>query len=70
MNTVCPNCSSAAALGGDAVSVCTECASVSVAGASFSVPLMLVAAACVVGVFAAWRALRRVSIRPGRLALA
>lgn len=48
MTTCCPNCSSPAAMGTDVASMCTECASVSIAGASLSVPTMLVCAALAV----------------------
>ncbi len=40
MSTCCPNCS-AAALGTDAALLCTECATATVAGASFSLPMLL-----------------------------
>ena len=40
MNACCPNCSSTSALGNQAASACADCASVSVAGAS--VPISLV----------------------------
>ncbi|MEL7474026.1 MAG: hypothetical protein AAGK04_11980 [Planctomycetota bacterium] len=52
MTTTCPNCSSTAALGGEVTSICTECASVSVAGTSFSMPMLLAGVAGVVAV--AW----------------
>jgi hypothetical protein len=48
MSTCCPNCS-ATALGTDAVSVCADCVTATVAGASFSLPL-LVAGAIAAGV--------------------
>ena len=48
MTTCCPNCSSPAAMGTDLASMCTECASVSVSGASLSVPTMLACAALAV----------------------
>ncbi|MEM1329441.1 MAG: hypothetical protein AAGG07_02650 [Planctomycetota bacterium] len=44
MNTPCPNCSSASAVGSEMISACAECASVTVAGASLSIPGVLVAA--------------------------
>ncbi|MAJ46188.1 MAG: hypothetical protein CBC35_02705 [Planctomycetes bacterium TMED75] len=50
MTTCCPNCASPAAMGTDIASMCTECASVSIAGASLSVPTMLACAAFAVGV--------------------
>jgi len=37
----CPNCPSTAVLGTDAAMVCADCASVSVAGASLSLPVIL-----------------------------
>lgn len=48
MSTCCSNCS-AAALGSEAASFCTECATATVAGASFSLPSFL-AGALVAGV--------------------
>lgn len=61
MSTCCPNCS-ADAFGTEAASLCTECATATVAGGSFSLPVLLAAALAVgVGVIAS-RALRR---RPG-----
>ncbi len=49
MNTCCPNCASNSALGNELASVCTECASVSAAGFSFSMPILAAGAACVLG---------------------
>ena len=69
MTTCCPNCASSAALGTEAASVCTECASVSVAGASMSLPMMLAIAACTVAAVIAWRAVHR-ALRRGRVAVA
>ena len=43
MSTCCPNCS-AIAFGTDAASVCAECANATVAGASFSPPLIVAGA--------------------------
>ncbi len=43
MQTCCPNCS-AGALGADAGFVCTECATAGVAGASFSLPMVIAGA--------------------------
>ena len=63
--TSCPNCS-AAALGTDAASVCMECASVSVVGASFNVPMIILAATGAVAMAFAYRVWRRTP----RLALA
>ena len=64
MTTCCPNCSSPSAMGTDVVSLCSECASVSVAGASISIPAIIVAATLAVTVSAGlllvrkWRASR------------
>ncbi|MEM7755499.1 MAG: hypothetical protein AAF297_07660 [Planctomycetota bacterium] len=46
--SACPNCA-AAALGTEAVSICTECATATVAGTSLSLPL-LIGGAIVIGV--------------------
>ncbi len=43
MHTCCPNCS-AGALGTEAASICTECATATIAGASFSLPMFLAGA--------------------------
>ena len=59
MNTCCPNCASNAAFGNEIASVCTECASVSAAGFSFSMPLLLAGAVCALGMLAARRISRR-----------
>ena len=48
MTTCCPNCSSPDAMGTDIASICTECASVTVAGASISLPAIVACAALVV----------------------
>ena len=65
MTTCCPNCSSVTALGAESASICTECATVTVAGASLSLPLIL-AGVLVAGVTAvAFKMLRH---RAGRLA--
>lgn len=57
--TDCPNCVSSAALGTDAASVCSECASVSVLGASMNAPTLLALAAGTVAVALEWRAAKR-----------
>ena len=49
MTTCCPNCPSAVALGTEAASICTECATATIAGAAFNLPLLL-AGALVAGV--------------------
>lgn len=49
MNTCCPNCASNSALGNELASVCTEYASVSAAGFSFSMPILAAGVACVLG---------------------
>ena len=68
MTTCCQNCSSSAALGNDIASICTECASVSLAG--FSMPLtgLLLGAACGVIGLVAWKTARWSSRRVARLA--
>ena len=48
MSTCCPKCS-ASAFGTDAASICTECATATVAGASISLP-MIVAGVLAAGV--------------------
>ena len=59
--TICPNCS-AAALGTETASICTECVSATVAGATFSFP-MLIAGAVVatVALFVVRRLARQVT---------
>ena len=44
MHTCCPNCSSSSAIGNQAASACAECLSVSVAGASLPIGLILIVA--------------------------
>ena len=68
MTTCCPNCSSPAAMGTDIASVCTECASVTIAGSSMSIPVMLACAALAVGVGIAIKMFR--SARATRIACA
>ena len=70
MNACCPNCSSPAALGTEVASICTECASVSLAGTSFSIPMMMAAAATAMIVMTVAKRVRRSRGRIGRLALA
>ena len=41
MTPCCPNCGSAQTLGTEAASICTECATATVAGASISLPLLV-----------------------------
>lgn len=43
MSTCCPNCP-ATALGTETASLCTECATATVAGASFNLPLLIAGA--------------------------
>ena len=57
MNICCPNCLSDAAVGSQAASICTECASVSVAGASIGMGTLV---ACVVGVAVLGVAVQRI----------
>ena len=68
MTTCCPNCSSPAAMGTDIASMCTECASVTIAGSSMSIPTMLACAALAVGVGLAIKMFR--SARATRVACA
>lgn len=68
MSTCCPNCASSA-LGSDAASICAECVSVSVAGASMSLPMMLLTGVLVAGALLVGRALVRSSRRARRLAM-
>ena len=70
MNACCPNCASPAALGTDVASICTECASVSLAGTSFSIPMVIAAAAAAVIVMTVVKRVRRIRGRVGRLAFA
>lgn len=44
MHTCCPNCSSSSAIGNQAASACAECLSVSVAGASLPIGLVVTVA--------------------------
>ena len=69
MNTCCPNCASSAALGNDLASVCTECASVTLAGTSMPMTGLLLAAACGVVALVAWKTARWSSRRVARIAL-
>lgn len=61
MSTCCPSCS-ATAVGTEAASICTECATATVAGASFSLPLLFVGILAAGIALTAIRMLRR---RPG-----
>ncbi len=60
MSPCCPNCGSAQSLGNEAASVCNECATATVSGASISLPLFLVA------VFAAGVAVMAFRVLRGR----
>lgn len=62
MNTCCVSCVSPSA-GVEAVSVCTECLTVSAAGASLSVPAMVTAVATVIGLAIAVRVIRHFNAR-------
>ena len=65
MAICCPNCS-AAALGAETASICTECATATVAGASFSLPMMLAAAVGAAVLVLSLQAIRRMRHRmPG-----
>ena len=55
MNTCCPNC-----VGNDVAAICTETANVSIAGMSFSLPVMVTIAAGTAAVFFGWQAARRI----------
>lgn len=57
MSTCCPNCS-ASALGTEAATLCTECATATVAGASFSLPVLIAGALAVGAAVVAFRVLR------------
>lgn len=63
MTGCCPNCSSTASLGGEVASVCTECATVTVAGAEFNLPLLLATTAGAVLLAFAWKIARRAKTR-------
>ena len=69
MNTCCPNCASNSAVGNEIVSVCTECASVSAGGFSFSMPILAAGAACVLGLLLMRTIFRRARIQSSALAL-
>ena len=60
MSTACPNCS-AGTLGTEVAGVCTECATATVAGASFSLPMLIGGVVAAAVAFVAVRALIRVS---------
>ena len=60
MSTCCPNCSAPTALGNELASMCTECASVSVAGASFSLTGILACAALAITVGLAMKTIHHV----------
>ncbi|MEM1166150.1 MAG: hypothetical protein AAGI30_07650 [Planctomycetota bacterium] len=61
--TCCPNCSSAVAAGNEIVSVCTECAGVSVAGASLTLPTVLIGTAVIAATALTVGAIHRVLTR-------
>lgn len=63
MSTPCPICS-AAALGNDAASLCTECATATVAGTSFSLPGAIAAVALMAATYFAFKAARKALHRP------
>ena len=70
MSTCCPNCPSSAAIGSEVASVCTECASASVAGASLSLSTAITMAVVAAAAIYTWRMARRALRRSGRVALA
>ena len=59
MTQCCPNCGSAQSLGTEAASICTDCATATVAGASISLPLLFAGALAVGVAVIAFRMLRR-----------
>ena len=68
MTTCCPNCSSPSAMGTDVASLCTECANVTIAGSSMSIPTLIACAALAVGVSLTLKMIRRA--RAARVACA
>ncbi|MEL6330128.1 MAG: hypothetical protein AAFR38_10730 [Planctomycetota bacterium] len=64
--TICPNCS-ASAIGNEVASVCTECRTAAVAGASLSLPAVALAALAAGCLLLAARELARV-FRPRGIA--
>ncbi len=70
MTTCCPNCSSSAALGNEVASICTDCVSVSAAGASFSLPVVFAIALGAAATYLTVKAARRTWARFGRMTLA
>ena len=60
MTTCCPNCSSSAAVGNELASACADCMSVSAAGGSMSMAMLVGLAAGVIGVVYIARSMRRV----------
>lgn len=66
MNACCANCVSPSA---DAATVCTECLTVSAAGASLSIPTLVASVAAVVGLAIMVRVVRRMAaVRTRRVA--
>ena len=63
MTTTCPHCLSEAAVGTQAVSICTDCASLSVAGASIGWPTLVAATIGVVVLAVALRKARTLMVR-------
>ena len=59
MATCCPNCSSSTAIGTDLASACTECVSVSVAGGSMSMTMLVGIAACTIAAVYVGRSIGR-----------
>lgn len=58
MHTCCPSCSSSSAIGNQAASACAECLSVSVAGASLPIGMIVAAALVASGLLLAFKVLR------------
>ena len=67
MTTCCPT---PAPVGVEAANICTECATVTAAGASFDLPLILAAAGCTMRITHAWKTIRERRARAPRAALA
>lgn len=67
MNTCCPNCSSTSAIGNQAASACAECLSVSVAGASLPIGLVVVGALFVGVCLLVRKMLGELDFAPGRV---
>ncbi len=58
MSACCPNCP-ATPLGTEIASICTECATATVGGASFSLPVMIATAICAAALVLTYQSLSR-----------